>query len=105
MATHGEYKTPGGKLIAIDVNVRDQVLRDVVVTGDFFLYPEEALPRLAASLEGAPVTLTREEYAARVQAALDDGVELLGSSAEGLAIALERALEVSAAAGGEVRAD
>ncbi len=43
MTRHGEYKTPGGKLIAVDFDVIDGTLRNVVVTGDFFLYPEEAL--------------------------------------------------------------
>ena len=40
---HGEYKTPGGKLVRVDFDVRDGGLRDVVVSGDFFLYPDEAL--------------------------------------------------------------
>ena len=40
---HGEYKTPGGKLVVADFAVRDGAVRDLVVSGDFFLYPEEAL--------------------------------------------------------------
>src|SRR5919205_472974 len=42
----GECKTPGGKLIAVEFAVVEGHLRDVVVSGDFFLYPEEALPLL-----------------------------------------------------------
>ncbi|MGH2614401.1 MAG: hypothetical protein ACRDJC_04120, partial [Thermomicrobiales bacterium] len=49
---HGEHKTPGGKLIAVEFEVDGGTLRKVVVTGDFFLYPEEALPLLANALEG-----------------------------------------------------
>ena len=30
---HGEYKTPGGKLVRVDVEVEDGTLRDVVVSG------------------------------------------------------------------------
>jgi lipoate-protein ligase A len=89
----GEFKTPGGKLVAVEFVVRNKTLHDVVVTGDFFLYPEEALPRLAASLEGAAVTESAAEYARRVQGAIKDGVELLGTSPEGIAIAVLRALE------------
>ena len=51
MSCHGEFKTPGGKLIAVDFDIVDGELRNVVVTGDFFLYPEEALPVLAGALE------------------------------------------------------
>ncbi len=49
----------------------DGELRNVVVTGDFFLYPEEALPILAGALENSPATLDEAGYAARVRTALD----------------------------------
>jgi lipoate---protein ligase len=88
----GEFKTPGGKLIAVDFDVVDDELRNVVVTGDFFLYPEEALPVLTGALENSPVTLDEAGYAARVQTALDGSAELVGSSSEALAVAVVRAL-------------
>ena len=40
---HGAYKTPGGKLVQVDFDVRHDRLVNVEVSGDFFLYPEEAL--------------------------------------------------------------
>lgn len=79
-------------MVAVEFQVLDDRLRDVVVTGDFFLYPEEALPILAQSLEGAPAGLSRREFAERVQSALTSDVHLLGSSADGLATAVTRAL-------------
>jgi lipoate-protein ligase A len=91
MTVRGEFKTPGGKLIAVQFFVADGRLRDVVVTGDFFLYPEESLPSIAAALEGSPATLDEAGYAARVQSVLY-GVELLGSSPQALATAVLRAL-------------
>ncbi len=92
MQTRGEYKTPGGKLIAVDFEVADDELRNVAVTGDFFLYPEEALAAITAGLEGLPADLTEAEIAERVQAAIPPGTEWLGSSPEALAIAVRRAL-------------
>jgi lipoate-protein ligase A len=94
---HGEYKTPGGKLVAVDFRVVDNVLRDVAVTGDFFLYPEEALNDIAGALEAIPATLTEREIAERVRRAMGDGTELLGSSPEAIATAVRRGL----AKGGE----
>jgi lipoate-protein ligase A len=90
----GEFKTPGGKLIAVEFTVVDGALRGVVVTGDFFLYPEEALPRLAESLEGTPDTSTELELAERVERALSANTELVGSSPRALAVAVRRALDV-----------
>ena len=83
---------PGGKLIATEFVVTDGSLRQVVISGDFFLYPEEALATIAAALEGCPATLDKAGYAARVQPALDAGVALLGSSAEAIGVAVVRAL-------------
>ena len=74
------------------------MLRDVSVSGDFFLYPEDALPVIAAALEGSPATWPEADYAARARAALSGDVELLGSSPEALAAAVVRALQAGAIA-------
>lgn len=103
MTRYGAYKTPGGKLIAVEFDVEDGVLRHVVVSGDFFLYPEEALGSLAGSLDGVSASASEQELAARVETVLSGGVELLGSSPEALAKAVVRALtdgEPGASAGG-----
>ena len=92
MKSRGEFKTPGGKLIAVEFDVIDGELRNVVVTGDFFLYPEEALPILAGALENAPASLDEASYAASIRTALDSSAELVGSSPEALAAAVVRAL-------------
>lgn len=88
----GVYKVPGGKLVAVEFAVIDGALHDVVVTGDFFLYPEEALPVLSFAIEGAAVSDDRDALAARIAAAIPDNVELVGVNPEALAIAVERAL-------------
>lgn len=97
---HGEYKTPGGKLIAVDFEVRDGELREVMVSGDFFLYPEEALPDLTRSLEGLSVELSEAEIAERVRLGLPRRAELLGSSPEAIGAAVRRALAAGAEPGG-----
>ena len=98
MRRRGEFKTPGGKLIAVEFDIASGNLHDVVVTGDFFLYPEEALPLLSGALEDQPATLPESEYAARVQSAIAD-VELLGASPEALACAVMRAIAAADDAG------
>ncbi len=89
---HGEYKTPGGKLIAVDLEVDGDVLRDVAVSGDFFLYPEEALGDITRALEGLSVELSESEIAEQVRMAMPRGAELLGSSPEAIGAAVRRAL-------------
>ena len=89
---HGEYKTPGGKLVVVDFELRDNELRNVRVSGDFFLYPEEALSEITGALEGLPADLSEEAIAARVAAAIAGGVVWLGTSPAAVGIAVRRAL-------------
>lgn len=89
----GEFKTPGGKLVAVRFALDDGLLTAVEVHGDFFLYPEEALLQIDAALEGAPSSLDEAALAERIEAALPAGTEWLGSSPEALATAVRRALQ------------
>src|SRR5690606_34509294 len=89
---HGEYKVPGGKLVVVDVEVEDGVLRHVRVAGDFFLEPDEALDAVNGALEGAPAGTDAAGLAARIEAALPAGTVMYGLTSEGIAIAVRRAL-------------
>ena len=84
---HGEYKVPGGKLVAVDLTVADDHLAQVSVSGDFFLYPEETLALITHALNGQPANASREELTAAVDAAVPPDAELFGFSAEAVAIA------------------
>jgi lipoate-protein ligase A len=90
---HGDYKTPGGKLVRVDFDVDAGKLHDVVVSGDFFLYPEEVIFSITKAVEGIPSTLPEGDIADRVAKAIPYGAEWLGSSPAALAIAIRRALE------------
>jgi flavin-binding protein dodecin len=89
---HGEYKTPGGKLVIVDFDIADQRLTNVRVTGDFFVYPEESFQSLHLGLEGASIESSESAIAERVRNAIPQGTELLGTSPQGIAIAVQRAL-------------
>ncbi len=89
---HGEYKTPGGKLVIVDFDVSDDSIHNMQINGDFFLEPAEALDALNASLEGAAVNSSEQELADRVAAAVPAGAQLIGFDPAGIAIAIKRAL-------------
>lgn len=91
-AVHGEYKTPGGKLVVVDLEIQEGRLTNVEVSGDFFLEPPEALERITAAIEGLPAGTPEAEIAAGIQAALGPGVEMLGFSPEAVARAVGRAV-------------
>ncbi len=92
---HGECKTPGGKLIAIEYDTQQGHIQNARLSGDFFIHPEsrarEIFHRLITAINGQLESLTREEWKIKLNAALPWDAELLGSSTDALAVALCRA--------------
>ncbi|MGC3993343.1 MAG: biotin/lipoate A/B protein ligase family protein [Propionicimonas sp.] len=98
---HGEYKVPGGKLVAADLEVVDDHLAQVRVSGDFFLEPDEALAVIDNALEGLNVATVPSELAARVddqlaragaEGAISLPVTMVGFDSRAVAMAVRRAL-------------
>lgn len=98
---HGEYKVPGGKLVAVDLHVHEGHLADVRVSGDFFLDPDEALEVIDGALEGVSVGMSAGEIGTRIDAALTLArteailtrpVTMAGFDARAVAMAVRRAL-------------
>ncbi|MFI6289859.1 biotin/lipoate A/B protein ligase family protein [Streptomyces sp. NPDC051018] len=89
---HGEYKVPGGKLVVVDLDTQDGLLRNVRVAGDFFLEPDEAILAIDGALEGAPAETGAAQLAARIDAALPPGTQMYGLTSEGIGVAVRRAL-------------
>ncbi|WNM28221.1 biotin/lipoate A/B protein ligase family protein [Demequina capsici] len=91
---HGEYKVPGGKLVVADVEVSEgdsPRLTSVVVSGDFFMEPAEAILEINAALAGLPVSTAVGPMAEAVAHATA-GATMVGFSPEAVAIAVRRAL-------------
>ncbi|MEI5672839.1 MULTISPECIES: lipoate--protein ligase family protein [unclassified Nocardioides] len=91
MRKHGEYKVSGGKLVIADVDVVEGRLRDVVLSGDFFLEPDEALGWMSDALEGQPVDAPLGALTEAVDRAAGAAV-LVGFDARAVALAVLRAL-------------
>ena len=87
----GEYKVPGGKLVAVDLEVQNGRLADVSVSGDFFLEPEEALFDVNAALTGMSAEATVEQLTSAIDGAVGSA-SFIGFSPEAVGIAVRRAL-------------
>jgi lipoate-protein ligase A len=88
----GEYKVPGGKLVRVELQVNDDRLADVRLSGDFFLEPDSALEDIARALVGMPSDATATQLADSVTAALDPRVQMVGFDAQAVGIAVRRAV-------------
>ncbi len=88
----GEYKVPGGKLVAVDVEVADGRIARAAVSGDFFLEPDDALEAIDAALVGEPEGASVTRLTAAVHSAVGDDATMVGFTPEAVAIAVRRAL-------------
>jgi len=81
----GELKVKGGKLIKCTLGLQNGKIRDIRITGDFFMYPEEAIERLEKALEG--IHFDEKNIKKAVGKALED-VELIGVAADDFVAAI-----------------
>jgi len=95
---HGEYKMPGGKLVVVDLDLRDGRFAGVRLSGDFFLEPDAALPVINAALEGQPTDIDDATLVAAIDAALPAGTTMYGISSAAIVVTLRRALHEGAPA-------
>ncbi len=80
----------GGKTVDVEVAVEGGRISRVVISGDFFAYPEGALESLEASLRGIEPSV--EEILGAIRAS---GIEFLGTSAEEVAEMISEAAEAA----------
>ena len=50
-----DYKAPGGKLLRVRLKEADGRIESAKISGDFFLIPEDSLPKLEMMLEEVPL--------------------------------------------------
>lgn len=88
----GEYKVPGGKLVAIDVETDGGIITRAAVSGDFFLEPDDALEEINQALVGLPSTSSVADIVRAISMRLAPEVQFIGFTPEAVGIAVRRAL-------------
>ena len=89
---HGEYKPPGGKLVAADVEVTGDRLSHVQVSGEFVPGAAHTLERIGAAVTGLPASADAAAITASIQAALGGEAVPAGICPGSLAVAVRRAV-------------
>lgn len=77
------YKVKGGKMIKIQLALENKKIKDLKITGDFFLHPEETIEEIEKNLRGH--FLSMEELVHVIKETLTSKrAVLLGASFEDL---------------------
>ncbi len=88
----GNLKVSGGKLLSLEFNVVDGKLRNVIISGDFFMIPEDEIRNLEKALEGANAEI--DEIAESIRGFFRDReVSVLGFSTDDLILLFKRLLD------------
>ena len=93
MQSHSVYKIPQGKLlkISLDYHEKNNVIKKIVITGDFFAYPEETVEILEQQLQST--VLDREQLIKKITSIIHDcNIQFIGVTAEGLTEGIMRCL-------------
>ena len=86
MNSKSVYKVPDGKLlkITLDYNEENNTINTVKITGDFFVYPEEAIEKMEDELKN--IIIEKNALIGRINRFIkDNNIEFIGLNAEGLA--------------------
>ncbi len=82
-----EIKRPNEKLLRITAEIDKGVIRTVILSGDFFVHPEEGIESIQRALAGV-----KPDRAAIIKAIEDvvaaHGIEMVGISADTIAAAI-----------------
>ncbi|MEM1514576.1 MAG: lipoate protein ligase C-terminal domain-containing protein [Candidatus Bathyarchaeia archaeon] len=85
-----EHKAEGGKLIKVQMNVENNRISFIKITGDFFMHPEEMIEELEKILVGCVVD--EKAVAETIRRFIEEReVTLLGASPEDFAKCIVRA--------------
>ena len=85
MQSKSVYKVPNGKLLKIflEFNEKNNSIKNINITGDFFAYPEEAIETMENELKNT--LLKREILLGKINSIIkENNIEFIGLNAEGL---------------------
>jgi len=75
----GEIKVKNGKLLKCKIELDDNKIKNIRITGDFFMYPEEKIYELEEILKG--IVLDKKKLNEAISKFLEN-VEIIGASKE-----------------------
>jgi lipoate-protein ligase A len=76
-----DFKVKNGKLLRVDFELEDDKIKEIKITGDFFICPEEGILFIENCLKGCKLEDCRERLEETIE---KYGIKLVGFSVEDL---------------------
>ena len=82
-----DYKVEGGKLLRIDVDIENDIIKEIKINGDFFMYPEEAILLIEEKLKG----INKKEIKNKINEVIAERkIKIIGFQAEDVEKAINK---------------
>lgn len=81
-----DYKVKNGKLLRIDFVLKENEIKDIKITGDFFIYPEEGILFIEDCLKGCNLNDCKKKLEESIK---KNKIKLIGFSVEDICKCLE----------------
>jgi lipoate---protein ligase len=92
MISQTKQKVKEGKVVKVEID-HNSVIKNVRITGDFFLHPEDILGEIEKCIIGLDTSVSEEEILSGIQkAAAGKDVQMIGISPESIALLVREAL-------------
>jgi lipoate-protein ligase A len=92
MISRARKKVKEGKVIKVEVEY-DEVIKNIRITGDFFLHPEDILDKIEKSIIGLNKTVSEEAIVSNINRIIAaEDVQMIGISPESIAGLVKEAL-------------
>jgi len=82
-----DYKVEGGKLLRIDLDISDDVIKSIKINGDFFMHPEEKIKIIEEKLIGIKVDHIKDKINEIIK---EENIEIIGFKPEDIEKAINK---------------
>lgn len=79
-------------MVVVDLDVTDGELSRIVISGDFFVEPDDVIFKMQDALKGKPADMSASQIVEVIEGCLDPTDQLYGITPMGVAVAIRRAL-------------
>ncbi|MCF7794974.1 hypothetical protein K9M50_01275 [Patescibacteria group bacterium] len=81
-----DYKVEGGKFLRIQIDIKDDIIKDIKIRGDFFIYPETAVFKIENYLKEKKI----KTFASLLRSYIkEENIKIIGFSINDLKKALD----------------